>query len=68
MKKETNITVVNEQALAELKELYPVETSNFNRILLPRLGYVSQDQYEGKGKSAKVTVEAVPLRKDRLRN
>lgn len=58
MKKETSLAVVDEQALAELKELYPTETSNFNRIMLPRLGFVAQDQTEGKGKTMKVVTEA----------
>lgn len=50
-------TKVDEQMLAELKASYPVEAT-FNRILLPRLGLVSQDVTEGKGKSMKVVTEA----------
>lgn len=50
-------TEVNETTMAALQESYPVE-QGANRITLPRLGMVSQDKVEGKGKSMKVTVEA----------
>lgn len=48
---------VNEETLAVLRESYPVEQGT-NRIMLPRLGMVSQDQVEGKGKTMKVVTEA----------
>ena len=50
-------TKLSEEQLQQLENSYPVETS-FNRILLPRLGMVSQDQTEGKGKAMKVVTEA----------
>lgn len=49
--------VANEETLALLSESFPVDPG-VNRILLPRLGMVSQDQVEGKGKSMKVVTEA----------
>jgi hypothetical protein len=58
MKKNQEVAVVNKQELEILKDLYPVEASNFNRILLPRIGFASQDQTEGKGKAMKVVTEA----------
>lgn len=54
--KEIANVLTNEQ-LAELRENFPQETS-FNRIMLPRLGLVSQDVTEGRGKAMKVTAEA----------
>lgn len=50
-------TEVNESTLAALQESYPVE-QGANRIMLPRLGMISQDKVEGKGKSMKVIAEA----------
>lgn len=49
--------VMTEEQLALLRDSYPVE-KGFTRILLPRLGLVSQDVVEGKGKSMKVVTEA----------
>lgn len=46
-----------EQQLAELRSSFPTEPA-FNRILLPRLGMVSQDKTEGRGKTLKVISEA----------
>jgi hypothetical protein len=48
---------LTEEQLAMLDASYPVE-STFNRIQLPRLGMVSQDVMEGKGKAMKVVTEA----------
>lgn len=57
-KKETAVAnVISEEALAVLRESYPVEQGPV-RIMLPRLGMASQDVTEGKGKSMKVTMEA----------
>jgi hypothetical protein len=50
-------TVVSQEALEILKESYPVE-AGYNKIILPRLGLISQDKTEGKGKSMKVIAEA----------
>jgi len=50
-------TSANDSVLAALQESYPVEQGG-NRIILPRLGMVSQDQVEGKGKKMKVVTEA----------
>lgn len=50
-------TVASEQALAELRQSFPVE-QGFARKMLPRLGMVSQDVMEGKGKAMKVVTEA----------
>jgi hypothetical protein len=58
MKKSQEVAVVDQQMLAELKEMYPTEIGNFTRISLPRIGFASQDVVEGKGKASKVTVEA----------
>src|ERR1035437_9924377 len=55
MKKE--VAVVDQASIEALRQAYPVE-QGFNRIQLPRLGYVSQDRFEGKGKEAKVVTEA----------
>src|ERR1035437_3767737 len=55
MKKE--IAVVDQASIDALRQAYPVE-QGFNRIQLPRLGYESQDKFEGKGKEAKVVTEA----------
>jgi len=49
--------VAGGDVLAALQESYPVEQGG-NRIILPRLGMVSQDQVEGKGKTMKVVTEA----------
>lgn len=57
MAKNQEVAVIDEQALAELKASFPVE-AGFNRVFLPRLGLVSQDKFEGKGKSAKLVKEA----------
>jgi hypothetical protein len=57
-KKEQGLTVpAPESALDLLRAEYPTEAT-FNRILLPRLGLVSQDVTEGKGKNMKVVTEA----------
>jgi hypothetical protein len=58
MKKTQEVAVINKAELDVLKELYPVESSTFNKILLPRIAFASQDQTEGTGKSMKVTTEA----------
>ncbi len=52
------VAVVDPAALALLKDLYPTEQNGFNRIILPRLSFVSQDQMEGEGKAKKCVVEA----------
>lgn len=52
------IIKANEQALAELNDLFPREQNQFTRISLPRLSFVSQDVTEGKGKTLKVITEA----------
>lgn len=49
--------VINEETLALLAESYPVEQNNY-KIILPRLGFISQDKTEGKGKAMKVVAEA----------
>lgn len=49
--------MVSEETLLALQESYPVE-QNGQRIILPRLGMVSQDVVEGKGKQMKVVTEA----------
>lgn len=49
--------VVSEETMIALQESYPVE-QNGQRIILPRLGLVSQDVTEGKGKQMKVITEA----------
>lgn len=57
-KKETAVmTLPSEEALALLRQSYPTEPA-MNRVLLPRLTMVSQDQMEGKGKDKKVVTEA----------
>lgn len=59
MKKEsTEVAIMDQAMLAELKDLYPAEQGGFNRISLPRIGFASQDVVEGKGKASKVTTEA----------
>lgn len=50
-------TVASAQALAELKQSFPAEVG-FTRKMLPRLGMISQDVTEGKGKTLKVVTEA----------
>lgn len=49
--------VASEETLVALQESYPVEQGG-QRIILPRLGFYSQDQVEGKGKAMKVVTEA----------
>ncbi len=56
-KKEQGLAVVDEAALAELRAQFPME-AGFQRVLLPRLGMVSQDKFEGKGKAATLVKEA----------
>lgn len=57
-KKETGVmTQASKEQLDTLNSAYPVENT-FSRTLLPRLGMVSQDVIEGKGKAMKVTSEA----------
>lgn len=56
-KKSTAVaTVASPEALAKLREAYPVEQGT-NKISLPRLGFYSQDKWEGKGKAAKLVKE-----------
>ena len=43
--------------LAELRDLFPEERGG-NAIILPRIGFVSQDKTEGRGKTLKVVTEA----------
>ncbi len=50
-------TKADAEALENLRNSYPVE-AGFQRVLLPRLGFYSQDKFEGKGKSAKLVQEA----------
>jgi len=58
MKKTTSIsTQVNSETIELLKNSFPVE-QGFSKIFLPRLGFYSQDQIEGKGKAMKVVTEA----------
>lgn len=47
----------SEEAIIALQNSFPVE-QGFTRIQLPRLGFYSQDQVEGKGKAMKVTTVA----------
>src|SRR3990167_796081 len=49
--------VATEQQLAALREAYPQEQT-FQRILLPRITFLSQDKTEGKGKNLTVVGEA----------
>lgn len=49
--------VVSEETMVALQESYPAEQGG-QRIILPRLGMISQDVLEGKGKSTKVVTEA----------
>lgn len=49
-------TLTDEQAAALLAQ-FPVEDT-FVRTLLPRLGMISQDKFEGKGKNAVLVAEA----------
>ena len=51
------ITAPTSEALDLLKQSFPAE-QGFDRILLPRLGFVTQDKTEGKGKSMTVIAEA----------
>jgi hypothetical protein len=57
MSKTKEVLVIDEDSLNLLKNSYPVE-ERFSRLLLPKLGMVSQDITEGKGKAMKVTTEA----------
>lgn len=57
MKKKELMTQATEQQLATLKEEYPKEQT-FQRILLPRITFLSQDKTEGKGKNLQVIGEA----------
>lgn len=57
-KKTTAVTKLpDEQTLQALRNEFPVDPG-YDRILLPRLGFKSQDVYEGKGKEKKVVIEA----------
>lgn len=56
-KKNTEVAVLNNDALEALKQNFP-QTSGFTRIQLPRIAFVSQDKFEGKGKAKKVVIEA----------
>lgn len=49
--------VASDKELAALRNEFPIESS-YQRILLPRLGLISQDVTEGRGKSLKVIAEA----------
>src|ERR1035437_8395312 len=49
--------VATDEQIAELNSGFPVE-AGFSRVLLPRLGMISQDKMEGKGKLMKVVAEA----------
>lgn len=51
------MSVASDDALAALKSEYPTEAT-FSRKVLPRLGMISQDVMEGKGKAMKVVTEA----------
>ncbi len=51
------MNIASEEALAILKDSYPVE-QGFKRTFYPRLGFFSQDQTEGKGKGMRVVSEA----------
>ncbi len=57
MTKKELATTADAETLAALRESFPMETG-FQRIKLPRIGLVSQDKTEGKGKQMKVTAEA----------
>ena len=51
------VVAPSEEALASLKADFPAE-SGFDRIQLPRLGFVSQDKMEGEGKNKHCVLEA----------
>ena len=58
MSKNTEVmSVPSADLLAKLRENTPVE-AGYTRIQLPRLGFYSQDQTDGKGKQMVVTAEA----------
>lgn len=59
-KKKTTTAVAksDESAIAELQGSYTVEQGGYQRILLPRLSFKSQDVMEGKGKTKKVIIVA----------
>src|SRR5665213_2881151 len=56
MSKKTEMAT--EQSVADVNSAFPVDTGSYAQTQLPRLGMVSQDKTEGKGKAMKVTVEA----------
>jgi hypothetical protein len=57
-KKETGLsTKLTDDMLAVLEDSFPTEPA-FNRKMLPRIAFVSQDVTEGKGKTMKVVMEA----------
>lgn len=51
------VSIATEETLALLRENFPTD-QGFTRTLIPRLGMVSQDKTEGKGKMMKVIAEA----------
>lgn len=61
VKKESKSTALalapSEEALALLKQNFP-QPEGFTRVLLPRIKFVSQDKFEGKGKDKKVSIVA----------
>lgn len=57
-KKNNEVAVLDSEMLLALKDAFPVEQGGFNRVILPRLGLVSQDKFEGKGKNAVLVKEA----------
>jgi hypothetical protein len=57
MAKNMGVTIIDEEALAELRESYPLEQS-YQRATFPRLGMVSQDKTEKVGKTIKLVAEA----------
>lgn len=57
MTKTIKTTTEDADVLKQLREAYPTEPGSM-RIQLPRLGMVSQDKTEGKGKAMKVVEEA----------
>ena len=51
------IAIIDEEALNELKNSYPIEQS-YQRKIFPRIGMVSQDKTEKVGKTVKLVAEA----------
>ena len=51
------VAAPSSEALANLANSYPVERG-YDKILLPRLSFVSQDKLEGEGRDKKVTIIA----------